>query len=76
MMKLSKKSIDFIEKYVMPQMKIATVTDDNISDIVDFIAENFEIPLAQAKENGESVDDVLLELAASVVTEITTSPDW
>lgn len=76
MMKLSKKSIDFIEKYVIPQMKIATVTDENISDVVDFITENFEIPLAQAKENGESIDDALLELSASVVTEITTSPDW
>ncbi len=76
MMRLSKKSIDFIEKYVIPQMEIATVTDENISDVVDFITENFEIPLAQAKENGESIDDALLELSASVVTEITTSPDW
>ena len=75
-MKLSKKSIDFIEKYVLPQMEVTTVTDDNISDIVDFITENFEIPLAQAQENGKSVDDALLELAASVVTEITTNPDW
>ena len=75
-MKLSKKSIDFIEKYVLPKMEITTVTDDNIADVVDYITENFEIPLAQAQEDGKNVDDALLELAASVVTEITTSPDW
>lgn len=75
-MKLSKKSSAFIEEYVLPQMGITIVTDSNISDIVDFITENFEIPLAQAKESGERIDDNLLELAASVVTEITTHPDW
>ena len=75
-MKLSPKSIDFIEKYVFPQMEITTVTDDNISDVVDFITEKFEIPLAQAQEAGKNIDSALLELAASVVTEITTSPDW
>ena len=75
-MKLSQKCIDFIEKYVIPQMKIEAVTDDNISDVVDFITDNFEVPLAQAKDNGESIDDALLELAASVVTEITTDPNW
>lgn len=45
-------------------------------DIVDFVSDNFEIPLAQAKENGEVIDEKLLKLAASVITEITTNPDW
>lgn len=75
-MKLSQKSIAFIEQYVLPQMGIEIVTEDNISDIVDFIVDSFEIPLAQAKESGECIDDNLLDLAASVVTEITTNPDW
>ena len=39
-------------------------------------SDNFEIPLAQAKENGEGIDEQLLELAASIITEITTNPDW
>ena len=38
--------------------------------------ENYEIPLAQAKESGEKIDESLLELAASVITEITTNPEW
>ena len=75
-MKLSPKSVAFIEKYVLPRMKATTVSDDNISAIVDFIIENFEIPLAQGRETGKNTDDALLELAASVVTEITTNPDW
>ena len=75
-MKLSQISKDFIERYVLHQMGVANVTDDNISNIVDFIVDNYEIPLAQAKENGECVDENLLDLAASVVTEITTNPDW
>jgi hypothetical protein len=75
-MKLSPNSIAFIEKYVLPQMGIEDVKDDNISDVVDFIVENFEIPLAQAKVSGESINDNLLDWAASVVTEITTNPEW
>ena len=75
-MKLSQTSKDFIEKYVLHQMGVTNVTDDNISNIVDFIVDNYEIPLAQAKENGERIDENLLDLAASVVTEITTNPDW
>ncbi len=75
-MKLSQASMDFIEKYVLSQMGIKGITDDNVSDVVDFIVDNYEIPLAQAKENGEHVDEDLLNLAASVVTEITTNPDW
>lgn len=75
-MKLSQTSMDFIEKYVLSQMGIKNITDDNISNVVDFIVDNYEIPLAQAKESGERVDEKLLDLAASVVTEITTDPDW
>lgn len=75
-MKLSQTSMDFIAEYVLHQMGIKNVTDDNISDIVDFIVDNYEIPLAQAKENGECVDESLLDLAASVITEITTDSDW
>lgn len=75
-MNLSQKSLIFIEKNVLHNLGFDSITMDNLQDIVDFIADNFEIPLAQAKENGESIDEVLLELAASVITEITTNPDW
>ena len=36
------KSLDFIRENVLPKL-----------GIVDFISDNFEIPLAQAKENGD-----------------------
>ena len=42
----------------------------------DFIINNYEIPLAQAKESGETIDEALLELAASVITEITTNSEY
>ena len=75
-MNLSQKSLIFIEKNVLHNLGFDSITMDNLQDIVDFIADNFEIPLAQAKENGESLDEDLLELSASVITEITTNPDW
>ena len=75
-MNLSQKSLNFIQEYVLPKLGYSSITSDNSQDIVDFISDNFEIPLAQAKENGEPIDEKLLELAASVITEITTNPDW
>ena len=75
-MNLSKKSLTFIEKNVLHDLGFDGITVDNLQDIVDFISDNFEIPLAQAKEAGESIDEDLLELASYVITEITTNPDW
>ena len=75
-MKLSQKSISFIEKYVLPSLRMVSISDDNLQEIVDYISDNYEIPLAQAKESGEKIDESLLELAASVITEITTNPEW
>lgn len=75
-MKLSQKSISFIEKHVLPNLRMDSISDDNLQEIVDYISDNYEIPLAQAKENGEKINETLLELAASVVTEITTNPNW
>lgn len=75
-MNLSKKSLSFIEKNVLHNLGLESVTMDNLKDIVDFISDNYEIPLAQAKEAGEPIDEDLLELASSVITEITTNPDW
>ena len=53
-----------------------SINDDNLQEIVDYISDNYEIPLAQAKDSGETIDEELLELAASVITEITTNPEW
>lgn len=75
-MKLSHKSVMFIQERVLPELGFDRITEDRLQEIVDFIADNFEIPLAQAKEAGEAIDESLLELAAFVITEITTDPNW
>lgn len=75
-MKLSQKSLSFIKENVLPKLEIEQLTPDHLQDVVDYISDNFEIPLAQAKESGEAIDEALLALAAAVITEITTSPDW
>ena len=75
-MNLSQKSLNFIQENVLHKLGYNSITSDNLQDIVGFISDNFEIPLAQAKESGEVIDEKLLELAASVITEITTNPDW
>lgn len=76
MIKISKKSNDFINKYVLPNIEYDEINNDNIDEIVDFIIDNFEVPLAQAKEAGETIDEALLIEATNVVTEITSSSDW
>ena len=75
-MKLSQKSTDFIINNVLPELKLDSINDDNLQEIVDYISDNYEIPLVQAKESGETIDEALLELVASVITEITTNSEW
>ena len=76
MIKLSQKSTDFIIKNIFPEFKLDSINDDNLQEIIDYISDNYEIPLAQAKESDETIDEELLELAASVITEITTNSEW
>ena len=75
-MKLSTKSTVFIRKNVLPKLNATEITGELLPAIVDYITDYFEVPLAQAKENGEPIDENLLETAAAVITEITTNPDW
>lgn len=76
MEKYSKKAESFINNYVLSKLGYDSISDDNIVEIVDFIIDNYEVPLAQAKEAGEKIDEEMLELASSVVTEITSRTDW
>ena len=76
MIKLSQKSTDFIIKNILPEFKLDSINDDNLHEIIDYISDNYEIPLAQAKESDETIDEVLWELAASVITEITTNSEY
>ncbi len=70
------KKHSFHRRKVLENLGLNCITDDNLQEIVDFISGNYEIPLAQAKEHGEIIDENLLELATSVITEITTNPNW
>lgn len=76
MEKYSKKAESFINNYVLSKLGYDSISDDNIVEIVDYIIDNYEVPLAQAKEVGEKIDEEMLELALSVVTEITSRTDW
>lgn len=76
MEKYSKKVESFINNYVLSKLGYDSISDDNIVEIVDYIIDNYEVPLAQAKEVGEKIDEEMLELASSVVTEITSRTDW
>lgn len=76
MEKYSKKAESFINNYVLSKLGYDSISDDNIVEIVDYIIDNYEVPLAQTKEAGEKIDEEMLELASSVVTEITSRTDW
>lgn len=76
MEKYSKKAESFINNYVLSKLGYDSISDDNISEIVDYIIDNYEVPLAQAKDAGEKIDEEMLELASSVATEITSRTDW
>ncbi len=76
MINISKESKEFIEQYVLCDMGYKYIDENNISEIVDYIIEHFEVPLAQAQEAGEAIDEHLLELATNVVTEITSHSEW
>lgn len=76
MEKYSKKAESFINNYVLSKLGYDSISDDNIVEIVDYIIDNYEVPLAQAKEACEKIDEEMLELASSVVTEITSRTDW
>lgn len=76
MEKYSKKAESFINNYVLSKLGYDSISDDNIVEIVNYIIDNYDVPLAQAKEAGEKIDEEMLELASSVVTEITSRTDW
>lgn len=61
MEKYSKKVENFINNYVLSKLGYDSISDDNIAEIVDYIIDNYEVPLAQAKEAGEKIDEEMLE---------------
>ena len=70
-MVLSDKSMIFLKEEIFPKMQITEITQDNAGLIVDYIVDHYEIPLSQAKEAGEMMDEEVLKTASDTVTEIT-----
>lgn len=46
MEKYSKKAESFINNYVLSKLGYDSISDDNIVEIVDYIIDNYEVPLA------------------------------
>jgi hypothetical protein len=67
----SEKTASFIDAYVTKAMGIETINDDNIDEVITFIAEKFENPLSQEK-NLTVKEKKLLARAADAVTELST----
>lgn len=55
MEKYSIKAESFINNYVLSKLGYDSISDDNIVEIVDYIIDNYEVSLAQAKEAGEKL---------------------
>ena len=50
MKEYTKLTETFIKYKVLPKLGYDSITDDNIAEIVDYIIDNYEVPLAQAQE--------------------------
>ncbi|MCI2068034.1 MAG: hypothetical protein LKJ88_00450 [Bacilli bacterium] len=61
----------FIDKYVEPKINIHEINDENIEDVIEFIADNYENPLSQEKHLSAS-SKKLLNSASCVITELSS----
>lgn len=43
--------INFLEENVYPQLNITEVTEENVQEVYDFIADNYEIPLIKNNDD-------------------------
>lgn len=67
---LSEHLLVFIKKNVLSQLKLKTITDDNIDDICEYVCNIFEN--GNIDKNGEPIKgkETELEIATEIVTEI------
>jgi hypothetical protein len=72
---IRKSTNDFISSRILPEMNIKELTNENYSDVCDYISDKYEVPLIQQEEE-ESVlspeENVLLNLATDAVTDLTS----
>lgn len=68
---LSNETKMFLEQEILPKLNINKLSEENANIIVDFITNNYEVPLSQAEEAGEPIDTQLLKVASFAVTELT-----
>ncbi len=67
-MSLTKKTKDLVEKYVLGRLGYTSITEDNVDEIVDYIADNLDVLLLEAQEAGDDIDEDLLSLVSNSET--------
>lgn len=67
-MSLTKKTKDLVEKYVLGRLGYTSITEDNVDEIVDYVADNLDVLLLEAKEAGDDIDEGLLSLVSNSET--------
>lgn len=79
MKQYTKEVEDFIKKNVLPKLGFKEITEDNIDDIVDYLLDEYEVPLGAKSDSWHKLskeEEEELRLASKCVTEITTDADW
>lgn len=79
MKQYTKEVEDFIKKNVLPKLGFKEITEDNIDDIVDYLLDEYEVPLGAKSDSWQKLskeEEEELRLASKCITEITTDPDW
>ena len=79
MEKYSEKVDKFLIETILPKLGYTIYNEENIGDIVQYVFDEIEGPLADALTDGEILTEKeiqLLEIASMTITEITTRSDW
>jgi len=70
---LSEKTKDTLKELVFSSFKIIDeeqITDELIAEFLDYLVDNFEVPLIEDEESGKTIDRNLLTRVSTAITEI------
>jgi len=70
---LSEKTKDTLKELVFSSFKIndeEQITDELITEFLDYLVDNFEAPLIEDEESGKPIDRNLLTRVSDAITEI------
>jgi len=72
---IRKSTFDFINSRILPEMNLKELTNENYSDVCEYISDKYEVPLIQQEEENSDLspeENVLLNLATDAVTDLTS----